>query len=353
MRILHFTPFFTYASGTNTYLRNLLIALEKYGADVTLLTNNRLVLSDITLQNIDTEIIQFKTGIRNIFYLPKNLIELYYKLTSMDVDVVHTHHRYPELISTILKKRCEKTVTTIHSKVDGFKKISFRSDRILVPCKFLADYLIRNFNINSKKIHVLYNCIEPELYNKSKSTHQIERSMLNIKPDDIVFLYSGRICKEKGIDYLCKAFNEFSEKKKNVKLILMGDIKDRSLLKYSSRFVLFIGYTKDPDAFYKLADVLIHPSYYDILPYAVLEAGYWGKIVLASDTGGIPEIIKNNENGFIFKAGDSSALGKLLMYITDNFEDCRSMGIKLQNDIKKITSPGKYVNELMKIYESI
>ncbi|MGK9476980.1 glycosyltransferase family 4 protein [Melioribacter sp. OK-6-Me] len=353
MRVVHFTPYFTYASGTNTYLRNLLIALEKYCTNVTLLTNNRSVLSDITLQNIDTEIIHFETGIRNIFYLPKNLIDLYYKLTSLDVDVIHTHHRYPELISSILKKQCKKTVTTIHSKVDGFKKISFRSDSIIVPCKFLADYLMRNFNINSGRIHVLYNCIEPELYNNPIPVHQIERSMLNIKPDDIVFLYSGRICKEKGIDYLCKVFNEFSKKKKNIKLILMGDIKNRSLLKYSSGSVLFIGYTKHPNAFYKLADVLVHPSYCDVLPYAVLEAGYWGKIVLATDTGGIPEIIKNNENGLVFKAGDASALDKLLRYITDNLEDCRSMGINLQNDIKKITSPDKYVNELMKIYESI
>ncbi|MFZ6031922.1 MAG: glycosyltransferase family 4 protein [Melioribacter sp.] len=351
MKVIHFAPYFSYASGTNTYLRHLLFALNKHGIEMSLLTNNRIAFNDVALQNIDIDFIRFETGIKNFFYIIGNLRSLSSKIVN-NIDVVHSHHRYPELISNILKKRCRKTVATAHSRVYGLKHISFRSDGIIVPCKYLADYLVKNFNVRAGKIHVLYNCIEPELYDKFNSMNHVSRHSLNIKPDEIVFLYAGAICNEKGIDYLCEVFQEFSKDNENVKLILAGNIIDKRLTRYSSDKLIFTGYTKYPVAYYKLTDVLVHPSYNDVLPYAVLEAGYLGKIIIASETGGIPEIINGNENGFLFKAGDKTELRNLFHYVSNNLENCRRAGLNLQREIKEITSADKYVKSLMEIYES-
>lgn len=349
---MHFAPYFAYASGTNTHLRHLLFALNKHGIEISLLTNNRMAMNDVALQNIDVDIIGFESGIKNIFNVTGNLKSLRRKIVNNDIDIVHSHHRYPELISNILRKRFKKTVATVHSKVFGFRNISFKSDRIIVPCKYLADYLMKNFDVPSCKIHVLYNCIDPELYKKYYPVHHVNRMSLNIKPGEIVFLYMGIIGGEKGIDYLCEVFREFSGVNENVKLILAGNIIDKHLAYYGSDKLIFVGYTEYPEEYYRLADVLVHPSYNEALPYALLEAGYWGKIVIAADVGGIPEIINDNENGFLFKAGNKTELLNLFRYVADNLESCRSAGISLQKDIKKITSSDEYVKCLLEIYES-
>ena len=83
-------------------------------------------------------------------------------------------------------------------------------------------------------------------------------------------------------------------------------------------YVDFVGVVPDVNLFLNSLDLLVVPSFDEAFPTVVLEAFSTGTLVVASDVGGIPEMIENKVNGFLFKAGDAVELTDILEKIINN-----------------------------------
>lgn len=133
-----------------------------------------------------------------------------------------------------------------------------------------------------------------------------------------VFLFVGRLVKEKDVKTLLKAFSILKTKKKESTLIIVGDGNDKKELeKYVSDYkiedVIFSGYTVFPELikYYKVADVFVLPSIYEPWGLVVNEAMIMDLRVIVSDCVGCRvDLIKNKKN--IFKSGDSIQLADLM-----------------------------------------
>ncbi len=168
------------------------------------------------------------------------------------------------------------------------------------------------------------------------------------------FLFVGRLSVEKGVELLLEAFEQLPHEK----LVIVGTGPEETVLKEYQEAkglsnVVFLGFqTGEPlDDIFRGAKAFILPSvWYENMPYVMLEACSFGKPVIGSNLGGIPECIQDGSNGFLFEAGDAESLRNAIKRF-DQFDQA-GLGRNAWESIQDLTRE-KYLLELETIYHSI
>ena len=171
----------------------------------------------------------------------------------------------------------------------------------IAPSQFIKNMAV-NFGQDKNKISVIYN------------PHNLNPYFKNVKSENIYgdyMLYFGRLSEEKGLKVLIEA----SSISKQKILIAGGGPEETKLKKMALDLkapVEFIG-LKNSDELINIVSnskaVIIPSIWNENMPLSLMEALSLNKIVIASNIGGLPEIVKDEENGFLFEAGNSQDLG--------------------------------------------
>ncbi|HQY21500.1 MAG TPA: glycosyltransferase family 4 protein [Ignavibacteria bacterium] len=279
-----------------------------------------------------------KAGIKVFDLMEKGLVnpKIYFKMKKLlkylNPDIVHTHLNKADFYGRIAAKKtgvkliystCHNYST--HHKGADVNKISIFDyiDNFVV--KYSGSYLIaiseivKKYLINRDKrfdsiTDVIYNGV-----NISKKNYQLEENEIdllrikyNVSKDDFLICLSGRFDKQKGHLFLLDALSEKIKERKNIKIIMPGDgILKKEVENYISKndlneFVILPGFHKDIEKIIEISDLTIVPSLWEGFGLVVIESMVKKKVVLASDTGGIPEIIEHGENGYLFKTLNKS-----------------------------------------------
>lgn len=237
----------------------------------------------------------------------------------------------------------EKPFLIIDKVYEKFSRWLFGSpDVIISPSKWLLDYYIhRGFFYESKRV-VLPN---PVIFKKVKTAEKAESE------NKVTFLYVGQLERFKGILFLIKAM--FKLKHDNWELIIVGDggaeSEAKALVQGDKRFKM-VGRVSHGEIvkYYRQADFTIVPSLcYENSPKVIDESLVANVPVIAADIGGVPEIIKDDYNGFTFAAGDEDNLVSVLNHFLEHPENIEKLkknsfvsvhGLSVANYIKKILS---------------
>jgi len=166
-----------------------------------------------------------------------------------------------------------------------------------------------------KKLEIIYNGIQvPEFYSSTEAKKLLNEqfSFLDVDKKWIVIL--AELHYTKGHDLMFEAIVPLQKMLEGYQIICIGsgelDGKLRSNIHYKNleKQVFFTGFVKDAPLYLKAFEALILPSRTEALPLSILEAGLARIPVLASNVGGIPEIIMDSENGFLFEKENVSEL---------------------------------------------
>ncbi len=184
----------------------------------------------------------------------------------------------------------------------------------------------------------------------------VEQNASDISKSDY-FLYLGRLSPEKGIDLLIEASKEIG----TVQLFIAGEgsIGDelRQLEKNNARNnIRFLGHVpaKKAQLLLKNALFLVLPSTcYENFPYSALEAFSWGKPVIASRIGGMPEQIKHGLNGLLFEPGNKVDLHQKIKYLLANRALLLNMGKQAKERVESQYSKKRHFQALIKVYERL
>lgn len=149
---------------------------------------------------------------------------------------------------------------------------------------------------------------------------------------DNFILFVGRAQKVKGVKYLIEAFSKIENEFPGFKLVLVGEGLPQGKLSLTE--------TKN-----KMKDCycLVLPSLSEGLPRVIMEAMALGKPVVGSNVGGIPDLIKDGRNGFLFEVGNSEALAEKLRILLNDRDLAARMGKKGQEFIQGSFSNEKYI----------
>ena len=354
---MHISPDFNYSCGASKHVYSLLSNFSqlKY-CKVFFFTNSGDALEKLEIINVIPGIFRYSTGIRNIYNLSYNLKTIKAFCTQNNIDIIHTHHRYPEFLASIISRQTGiKTITTVHSLVKGKTRISFKSDRIIAVSEAVKKMLIDYYNIPDEKITTLYNFIEP-FPNIGNSELVKIRSNLNVAENNKIILFIGRVSKIKGVDLLIEAFKLLNKKREKITLLIIGQIYDDPIKKYLKNLpdeIKFINVVKNPYSYYAIADLVVLPSRVDPFPYVMLEAGLMHKPFVGAKTGGIEEFIIDGKNGILFEPGNLVELSNKIKYLLDNPKIAESLADNLNTKVKERTSAERYISQLKQIYEDL
>lgn len=229
----------------------------------------------------------------------------------------------------ILRQFVQNKIVKINYKIKNIISISDFSINILKP-SLANDVKIRKINnpIDIKK---------PE-------------KRVDVKNNDI-YIYIGRVSKEKGVELFCKAISELEYKG-----IVVGDGNQKEILEKKYPNILFVGWKNQEEVkeYIKGARTLIFPSlWYETAGLTALEAIAQGVPCIISDCCATKEFIKENVTGILFKANNVESLKKQIKKTkNDNFID--NLGENAYKEYwKKPFDIQRYVNELQYFYNEI
>lgn len=176
----------------------------------------------------------------------------------------------------------------------------------------------------------------------------------NYKDESIV--YFGRLSKEKGINILLDAIKGL-----DAYLKIIGDGPERNNLEEKVRRegienVIFLGFLEKEELKKEVSGAMfsVLPSIcYENYPYGIIESFALGKLVIGSDIGGIPELIKEGETGFLFKTGSAEDLKNKILQLINNKELIIRLGQNARKYIEDNHNPNRCYGSLMKEYNSI
>ena len=203
-------------------------------------------------------------------------------------------------------------------------------------------------HITNKRLRVLHygniNGIDTSYFSR-KCLEENFRSALGFTDDDFVFIFVGRIVRDKGMNELAEAMKKLiSEKRsKQVKLLLVGSFEkgnplygDNEDFLRNSEHVKFVGWQEDVRPYLAAADALVFPSYREGFPNVPIQAGALDIPCIVTNINGCNEIIKDNLNGKIIRAPyaqqgkrDSlmeNALYETMKWFIEHPEEVKRMG---------------------------
>lgn len=356
--ILHISADFNYSCGVSKYVFSLLNNFGQQNESYKLffITNGGDALDRINDLNVRLTVVNFSKGLKNIFNFYPNLRTLRRFCMQKNIDIIHTHHRYPEYLAYLISKETKiKTVSTVHSLVKGKFFFSFKSDILIAVSNSVKKMLEKYYRVSPEKIVTIQNYLEP-LDPEEQQTNINIKNNLSIPEDGKVILFIGRITKIKGIDLLIEAFKLLKQKNKKIFLLIIGQVYDNSLnslLKKLPGGVKFLGVVKNPYPYYSAADLVVLPSRIDPFPYVMLEAGIMHKPFIGARTGGIEEFIEDGINGILFEPENILELSNKMEYMVTNQNKAQIMAENLFEKVKEHLSKERYIDQLTHIYDEL
>lgn len=207
---------------------------------------------------------------------------------------------------------------TVHSKPEqAFSPVNNRMIRIfknIINLKVIAVskenlMFVRDFyKIGKNKSDFINNGIDIDRFYK-------------LKHDNFTFINVARQDENKNQILIIRAMEKLVRNGKNVNLLLIGEGPCHNYLKSEvyrlglSESISFIGQIADPEKYYAVSDVYVQTSFREALPLSVLEAMATGLPIIATNVGGLKDIV--DENGILLAAGDEQALYSAMIYMSN------------------------------------
>lgn len=165
----------------------------------------------------------------------------------------------------------------------------------------------------------------PHVPPAEKSVREKVKKVFGIPEDAFTFVFAGEFLKRKNQELLIRAFSVIGKKHPDTRLVLAGEGVMEENCKHLAmeldiwEQVLFLGYVTDIPGLYLSCDVCVAPSLLEGLPFNVIEAMLSGLIVLANDSKGNRDLIKDRKTGFLFSGAED--LVEKMEYMLEHFEE--------------------------------
>ena len=188
--------------------------------------------------------------------------------------------------------------------------------------------VVKNFYVNKRNI-IIYNGLPEQEVDGIAGLRFLNQHQINL--DIFIIVVPGVInATMKGHFFFLEAFKLFVTKTKispeKIKVIIAGDGPDFDnlnalILQHElSNYFILSGFMQNKDllSLFNVVDLVVVPSISEGLGNVIIEALMQQCLILASDTGGIPEIIEDGKNGLLFRSNDIDSLVERLTYVYEN-----------------------------------
>lgn len=301
---------------------------------------------------------------------PRHFSQLKSIIKKEQIDLLHLHLwnpascRFALHVNNIPKIITEHDPFRISPLKDFFKRKALKKvDAIVAISNENSRQIQTLYPEESQKVRVIHNGIDISWWQSQtlsfsdKDRTEIKENLFYAREDTLIILNIAELHERKGQEYLIEAIPTVVEKFPNIKFVFVGEGPNRHHLeslvnKYKiERHVTFTGKQKNIPKILKSADIFCLPSRREAFGMVNLEAMISGVPIIASRTGGIPEII--NQTGILVEPESSRALSKALLLLIQDPESRAQLAEAGKARVFSDFSAKSMSQKYEKIYEEI
>ncbi len=293
-------------------------------------------------------------------------------LREEQVDVVHAHQYTPFFYSLAARLRGPRLpiVFTEHGRhqpdhprrkrIVANRLLISKCDRLFGVGEAVRQALIANEGLPASRVKVIYNGIDFETY--ASGDRIAARRTLNAGPDDFILMQVARLDYLKDHVTAVRAIARIAGQHPQARLVLIGDGPERELIDATARElgvvdrVQMLGTRRDVAALLPGADVFLLTSISEGIPLTPLEAMAASIPVVATDVGGMREVVIEEETGLLAPARDDACLAQHVLRLATNPELRRQMGLagraramRLFDESRMCADYGRHYEEMARV----
>jgi sugar transferase (PEP-CTERM/EpsH1 system associated) len=330
--------------GLENGLVNLLNRLdpERFKQTVCCLTSAGKFAERIRIPSV--EIIELNMPAGQFRFPLVRLAKMFHRLSP---NIVHT--RGWPTVDAVFAARCARVSHLVHgehgrehSDIDGnnWKRNQVRRlvghvvDRYVIVCDFFRLWLNEMCRVKNERIVYIPNGVDTEKFRPLDSGSALEarpsdvrkrlRSQLGLPPNPVLVGTVGRLDPVKDFPTLMKGFRQIKDHFSGAKLVIVGDGPVRSNLSRLGEelgldsSLIWLGERNDIPELLRSFDIFVQTSIFEGMSNTILEAMASSLPIIATDTGGNPEVVSNGENGILVPVGGVTELSVALQkYLSD------------------------------------
>lgn len=319
--------------GVSTYIEQLIQGLKNHGHHVDLFAHNPFVI------NLNKRNRNLKSQ-----HHVANYQAAASRLPFDRYDIIHSQGIIPTVAISRIKPKNIPLVTSLHGAlafnmlINGaitkhtpswYQSIDIESMAVSSSdiC-IVGSHWLKNVVLNDYKVHESQQfAIIPYGINLEEFAKKMELpSPANVPQNKFILACTARLVPLKGHQFLLASLAKLKRQRQDWVCWIIGEGPLRNQLRQQAdrhglgKHVIFLGNQKNVASLLKEADLFVFPSLQDNMPYAVMEAQLAGVPVVATDAGGIPEMIKNGQTGLISPKLDSDSLYQNINTLMENTE---------------------------------
>jgi sugar transferase (PEP-CTERM/EpsH1 system associated) len=333
-----------HVGGLENGLVNLLNRLdpERFRQTVCCLTSAGTLAERIKVPGV--EIMELNVPAGQFRFPLLRLTKIFHRLSP---NIVHT--RGWPTVDAVFAARCARVSYLVHgehgrehSDIDGnnWKRNQVRRlvghvvDRYVIVCDFFRSWLNEACRVKNERIVYIPNGVDTEKFRPldcgsvlKASPSEVRkrlRSQLGLPPDPVLVGTVGRLDPVKDFPTLMKGFRQIKDSFSGAKLVIVGDGPVRSNLSRLGEelgldsSLIWLGERNDIPELLRSFDIFVQTSIFEGMSNTILEAMASSLPIIATDTGGNPEVVSNGENGILVPVGGITELsGALQRYLSD------------------------------------
>ena len=297
--------------------------------------------------------------------------KIYQVVSQNNIDVIHSHYAVPHSVSAYLaqqmalaNKQNVGTITTLHGtdvSIVGDEPtlrdvVAFalsKSDVVTSVSQAMASEAEDKYSLN-KKVQVIYNFVNIQ---PPAKTPEDLKDVFGANDSNII-THISNFRQVKRIEDVIRVFNKIN-KKVDSKLLLIGDgPEQRAAHKLAvklnvSNKIHFLGLQSSIEKLLAISDLFLLPSEKENFSLSALEAMSCGVPVIATQVGGMAEMIDNGKDGYLFDVGDIDGMAEAGIKLLDDKDSYKKISAAAQKKAKEGFSPEIIVPQYEKLYESV
>lgn len=267
--------------------------------------------------------------------------------------------KYRHCIEKVCVKgsRAKSVLAAAEASFNRRHHMNEKIDKVIAPSRFMRSKLIEG-SWPEDKVVFMQNFASDEILDRASSTGD------STDREHPYILFFGRLSFEKGIDVLVHAFAKaLPNLPSDLRLVIAGDGPEKdaieSFVNEANAPIELVGYKTGTELKSLVAGALlaVSPSVWrENMPYSIIEALAEGTPVIGSRIGGIPELISDDETGWLCEPGDKASLASALVHglqVGSNAAAYRTMQISCRNYVLAHCAQADYMDKLIELYREI
>ncbi len=230
-------------------------------------------------------------------------------------------------------------------------------DQVTAVCKLAQKAEIDGTAVSPQKVSLIYNCVDPSLFTTGNTAKQAAiRHEFGIPANAPLIGTISRLHPQKGLRYLLDAMPHVRKQQPDIRLLIVGDgelrteLQEQAQLLNLSATVIFAGTRNDVTDILPILDLFILPSLWEGLPLAVLEAMAASLPIIATNVGGVPELVIDGKTGRLITSGNEIALSQAILQLLTHPKQAKKMGVAGQKRASTEFSATSITRQLEALY---